>query len=80
MYYILVSSTGHIKVVEIDSKGNCLIESMWGDYLDNKTLDDLVYRPLYPIIDDWIRISQPKHVIKTEDFHNLKEQFPELFI
>ena len=80
MYYILVSTAGPIKVVEIDSKGNCLIESMWGDYLDNKTLDDLVYRPLHPTIDDWIGNAQPKHVIKTKNFYNLKEQFPELFI
>lgn len=52
MYYILVSSAGPIKVVETDNKGNCLIESIWGGYLDNKTLDDLVYSPLHSTIDN----------------------------
>lgn len=80
MYYILIAKSGRTKVIKIDSKGNCLVESIWGSCLDNKTLDDLTYSPLCSTIDNWIRNSQPKHVIKTENFYNLKEQYPELFI
>jgi len=80
MYYILIAFRGHTKIVETDSDGNCLKESMWGNPLCNKTLADIVFKPLECSINQWLKRSNIESSIKTENFYDLKEQFPELFI
>ena len=71
---------GCTKIVETDNENNCLKESLWGDPLDNKILADIIYIPLQPNINRWLQESNVKSLIRTENFYNLKDQFPELFI